>query len=76
MLSIESSQLEATRGLDTPIIMHATEPLFPGSSSAHRSLPHHRNFSKWLVKNGVPVKRYGPHEAPSKFEKDIVDLLE
>lgn len=30
------------------------------------------NFSKFLVnKEGVPVKRYAPNEAPFDFEKDI-----
>lgn len=34
------------------------------------------NFSKFLCKNGIPIKRYGPHQPPSSFENDIKDALE
>ncbi|KAM3576901.1 hypothetical protein VYU27_001266 [Nannochloropsis oceanica] len=33
------------------------------------------NFSKWLVKDGKPIKRYGPQEKPEAFDKDIAEAL-
>ena len=33
------------------------------------------NFTKFLVVNGKPVKRYGPLEAPMSIEDDIVEAL-
>lgn len=33
------------------------------------------NFSKFLIKNGTPIKRYGPHEPPTKAEADIKAAL-
>jgi glutathione peroxidase-family protein len=33
------------------------------------------NFSKFLIKNGQPIKRYGPTDAPTAFEKDIAAAL-
>ena len=33
------------------------------------------NFTKYLVVNGVPVKRYGPNESPLSFEGDILEAL-
>ena len=34
------------------------------------------NFTKFLVVDGVPRKRYAPNEAPSSFEADVVAALE
>merc|ERR1711970_1473414 len=35
------------------------------------------NFSKFLVgRDGVPIKRFGPQDAPLSFEEDIVRALE
>jgi glutathione peroxidase-family protein len=34
------------------------------------------NFTKFLVVDGVPVKRYGPTEMPLSFEQDIVQALD
>jgi len=35
------------------------------------------NFSKFLVgRDGVPIKRFGPQDAPLSFEDDIVRALE
>jgi glutathione peroxidase len=45
------------------------------------SLPHplpgknQWNFSKFLIKDGKPIKRYGPTDAPLGFEKDIQAAL-
>lgn len=33
------------------------------------------NFSKFLVVNGAPMKRYGPSDAPYSFEADIREAL-
>ncbi|TFJ88094.1 hypothetical protein NSK_000448 [Nannochloropsis salina CCMP1776] len=33
------------------------------------------NFSKWLIKDGKPIKRYGPQEKPESIEKDVVVAL-
>ncbi|MFN9938881.1 MAG: hypothetical protein ACK56I_05340, partial [bacterium] len=34
------------------------------------------NFTKFLVVDGVPVKRYGPTEMPLSFEQDIIQALD
>lgn len=33
------------------------------------------NFSKFLIKDGQPIKRYGPTDAPLAFAKDIEAAL-
>ena len=33
------------------------------------------NFSKFLVVNGYPVKRYAPRTNPKKIEPDILEYL-
>ena len=33
------------------------------------------NFSKFLCRDGIPVKRYAPTDSPLSFEKDIVAEL-
>ena len=55
-----------------------TDPLFDWLKSA---LPGYLtntvkwNFTKFLVVNGLPVKRYGPNDNPLSFEGDIVEAL-
>jgi len=36
---------------------------------------HTGNFSKFLIKDGQPIKRYGPQDAPTSFAKDIEAAL-
>jgi glutathione peroxidase len=33
------------------------------------------NFTKFLVVDGVPVKRYGPNEPPLSIESDVVAAI-
>ena len=39
------------------------------------SLSFNRNFSKFLVINGLPVKRYPGNVSPKKMEDDFVKYL-
>jgi len=50
-------------------------PLFTYLTAATDSMPISRNFCKFLIVNGKPVKRYTPTVSPLKIEPDILNYL-
>ena len=70
-----------TNAIKCKYIVYRRRPGMASMTNVSRLVPyaHTRltgNFTKFLLKNGKPIKRFGPHEAPKSCEAEIQKALE